>query len=317
MKQLITFRTLAKTLNYQKAAEQLQYAPSTLFKHIQLLEQELGVNLFFKQGRQLCLTAEGNTFVEHADKILESYYNAVDSISATQVQESAMMLGGCEVNTGNSLLRLLNQFAQLYPRSRVSLLTSPNTSVPQLVKNDLVDLGFYYCVDGKPQPGLESARLYREPAYLLTTRSNPILQKGRLAYEDLRGMPFISPHDTCCFVAELMALLKRRDVKLGNVTYLGNMNLVVDQVRAEQALTLMPHSAVANFCATHDMAVLDLGQPRLWGWEMLLYKSYESLRPLAKALLRHATDYAQERLREDPMLSNEWAEDLTVSKKIL
>lgn len=38
-KQLLTMITLSQTLNYQKAAEQLQYAPSTLFKHIQMLEQ--------------------------------------------------------------------------------------------------------------------------------------------------------------------------------------------------------------------------------------------------------------------------------------
>ena len=45
-KQLLTMITLSQTLNYQKAVEQLQYAPSTLFKHIQMLEQEVGAPLF-------------------------------------------------------------------------------------------------------------------------------------------------------------------------------------------------------------------------------------------------------------------------------
>lgn len=51
IKQLLTMITLSQTLNYQKAAEQLQYAPSTLFKHIQMLEQEVGAPLFCKTGR--------------------------------------------------------------------------------------------------------------------------------------------------------------------------------------------------------------------------------------------------------------------------
>ena len=117
MKQLTTFMTLAKTLNYQKAADQLQYAPSTLFKHIQLLEQELGVELFFKQGRQLCLTAEGQTFETHAANILTSYRNAIQSIAACNVQESSMTIGGCEINTGNSLVRLLNRFPGVSQRA--------------------------------------------------------------------------------------------------------------------------------------------------------------------------------------------------------
>lgn len=304
MKQLTTFMTLAKTLNYQKAADQLQYAPSTLFKHIQLLEQELGVELFFKQGRQLRLTAEGQTFEAHAGGILESYRNAIQSISACDMQKSSLTLGGCEINTGNSLLRLLNRFSQAYPGARMNMLTSPNAGVPQLVRSDLIDLGFYYCIDGRGLPGLETVRLYQEPVYLLTGRDNPILWKEELTYEDLRGMSFVYPHDTCCFVSELLALLRRKGVELGKVTYLGNLLMVVEQVNAENAITLMPHSAVRHFCSTYDMAVLELGAPKIWAWEMLVYKNYESLRPLAKALLRQTTAYAQDMLREDPVLRN-------------
>lgn len=302
MKQLTTFMTLAKTLNYQKAADQLQYAPSTLFKHIQLLEQELGVELFFKQGRQLRLTAEGQTFETHAENILESYRNAIHSISACEIEKSGMTIGGCEINTGNSLLRLFTRFAQTYPNARISMLTSPNANVPQLVKNDLIDLGFFYCIDGKSLPGLETVRLYQEPVYLLAGKDNPILKKENLDYGDLEGMPFVYPHDTCCFVCELLDMLRRKGVELGRVTYLGNMHLVAEHVHAENALTLMPRCAVERFCRTHDMAVLELGEPQIWAWDMLVYKHYESLRPLAKALLRHAAEYAQGMLREDDML---------------
>lgn len=61
-KQLLTMITLSQTLNYQKAAEQLQYAPSTLFKHIQMLEQEVGAPLFRKTGRQMALTRRAKRF---------------------------------------------------------------------------------------------------------------------------------------------------------------------------------------------------------------------------------------------------------------
>lgn len=303
MKQLTTFMTLAKTLNYQKAADQLQYAPSTLFKHIQLLEQELGVELFFKQGRQLRLTAEGQTFETHAANILTSYRNAIQSIAACNVQESSMTIGGCEINTGNSLVRLLNRFSQAYPNARMSMLTSPNANVPQLVKSSMIDLGFFFSIDGKNLPGLEMALLYREPVYLLTGRENPIFDRGNLRYEDLQDIAFAYPHDSCCFICELLSLLRRKGVALGKVTYLGNVLLVSEQVHAANALTLMPHSAVKHFCSIYDMAVVELGEPKIWAWEMLVYKNYESLRPLARALLRQTTEYAQEMLREDPVLS--------------
>ena len=45
-KELKTFLALCDTLNYQKAAEKLCYAPSTLNKHVQVLEHELGDGVF-------------------------------------------------------------------------------------------------------------------------------------------------------------------------------------------------------------------------------------------------------------------------------
>ncbi len=44
-RELLTFVTVTETLNYQKAAEILQYAPSTLFKHIRQLEREMDAQL--------------------------------------------------------------------------------------------------------------------------------------------------------------------------------------------------------------------------------------------------------------------------------
>ena len=59
IRELVTFLSLAKTLNYQKSAAELQYAPSTLKKHISNLEAELRVPLFKKEGRHIMVTAEG------------------------------------------------------------------------------------------------------------------------------------------------------------------------------------------------------------------------------------------------------------------
>ncbi len=302
MKQLTTFITLAQTLNYQKAADQLQYAPSTLFKHIQLLEQELGVDLFFKQGRQLHLTAEGETFCAHAENILRSYHTAVHSISACDIQESSLAVGGCEINTANSLLRLFAQFSQQHPNARMSLLTSPNANVPQLVKNDLIDLGFFYTLDERNAQGLQMQKLYRQPVYLLTAKDHPIQQKKNPGFEDLRGMPFVYPHDTCCFVSELLDGMRRKGVEPGKITYLGSMQLVVEWVHREKAMTLMPHCAVEHFCKTHDMAVIDLGEPFIWAWNTIVYKNYDSLRPMARALLSQGAEYAQRMIREDSVL---------------
>ncbi|GJM73963.1 hypothetical protein HMSSN036_61790 [Paenibacillus macerans] len=62
LRQLITFRTVASTLNFTRAAEVLGYVPSNVTMQIKALEDELGVRLFDRLGKQLVLTAAGKRF---------------------------------------------------------------------------------------------------------------------------------------------------------------------------------------------------------------------------------------------------------------
>jgi DNA-binding transcriptional LysR family regulator len=59
IKNLITLRTIVDTGSFQAAANQLNYAQSTVTAQVQQLEQELGLRLFTKTGRKMVLTQAG------------------------------------------------------------------------------------------------------------------------------------------------------------------------------------------------------------------------------------------------------------------
>lgn len=60
IKYLSEFVTLAKTKNYMEAADILYISQSSLSKHIQSIERELGVTLFDRSTRRVKLSADGN-----------------------------------------------------------------------------------------------------------------------------------------------------------------------------------------------------------------------------------------------------------------
>ena len=299
MKQLTTFMTLVRTLNYQKAADELQYAPSTLFKHIQLLEQELGAALFCKAGRQLKLTLQGEVFQGYARQILEKYDQAMEKIASHDPQESALTIGGCEMNTANSLIHLLGAFSKTHPNARMSMMTSPNASVPAMTRSDMIDLGFYYSVEDGAFSGVNMIRLYQEPVYLMVSEHHTLAGKEGLHYEDLQGMEFVHPHDNCCFALELLPRLEKRGVELAKVAYLGGVHLVVDHVMARNAMTMAPLCALERFKNTYGLVCLHMDEEPVLAWECLMYKNYENMKPIAKSLVRHARSYAQIMLKND------------------
>ena len=63
--QLRYFSLLAQTGHFRKTANQLCIAQSSLSHAIALMEQELGVSLFEKQGRRSVLTPEGAEFLKY------------------------------------------------------------------------------------------------------------------------------------------------------------------------------------------------------------------------------------------------------------
>ena len=302
IKQLLTMITLSQTFNYQKAAEQLQYAPSTLFKHIQMLEQEVGAPLFGKTGRQLRLTPQGKAFLVHAKRMVEEYYLALDSVCAEEKLEGTITVGGCEINTAYSLLSLFEGFSRSHAEVRLNMMTSHNAGVPALIRGDMLDVGFFYTTRAGAVSGLRTIPLYREPVYLMVAWDNPMAQKKKLKYEDLTGMPFVYPHDTCCFVGEFLPMMEQMGIHLGKVTFLGGVQLVMERARQEGAMTLVPYRASRQYAEVYGMVRLDMDEEPIWAWENIVYKNYETLKPAARALARYCAIYASDLTKKDTVL---------------
>jgi DNA-binding transcriptional LysR family regulator len=72
LQKLETFRTVAVTSNFSRAASELGYTQSTVTFHIQSLERELGVRLLERQrfSKTIAMTDIGRRIFEYAERLL-------------------------------------------------------------------------------------------------------------------------------------------------------------------------------------------------------------------------------------------------------
>src|SRR5664279_2446422 len=72
MRQLHTFRVVAMTKNFTRAAVELGCCQSTVTVHIRALERELGISLFERNrsSKRVVLTDEGKRALEYAQRLL-------------------------------------------------------------------------------------------------------------------------------------------------------------------------------------------------------------------------------------------------------
>lgn len=71
------FVSVARHLNFTKAAQECHISQTAMSKKINSLENELGVVLFYRNNRQVELTPAGTEFFSHAYKLLEIYNSAI------------------------------------------------------------------------------------------------------------------------------------------------------------------------------------------------------------------------------------------------
>ena len=298
-KHLTTFVKLAQTLNYQKAARSLQYSPSTLFKHVQLLEEEMGVSLLAKEGRQLTLTPEGERFLAHAKKILEQYEQMTADMVEDAVIDGTLSVGGCEINTRSGMRTLLETFSQKNPAVRIDMMTGPNANMPSFVKNGLVDVAFYYCIGHDHLPSLKEKFLYKEAAYLAVAPDHPLAHRTGLTCQELEKVRIVYPHDSCCLFVELMRRLKNQGIHPREVSLLGSLELVLDMVSHNEAVTLLPQYALARYEAVGKLVRLDLAEEPIWAWETIIWPEEKLLKGALRAMVQQSAIYAQSLMREN------------------
>lgn len=87
---LKTFLTVLETGTYSQAAVKLDYAQSTVTKHMQLLEGAYhGTKLLRRQGARMVPTAEGLALQRYAEQILQLYEASCRDIAPRKSGSSA------------------------------------------------------------------------------------------------------------------------------------------------------------------------------------------------------------------------------------
>ena len=83
LNQLSYFYQAAILQHFNQAAEKMNISEPSLSRSIAALENELGVTLFEKRGRNVTLTKAGEIFLEHVTQILDDVTRTSNKMQQT------------------------------------------------------------------------------------------------------------------------------------------------------------------------------------------------------------------------------------------
>ncbi|MEG1454464.1 MAG: LysR family transcriptional regulator, partial [Comamonas sp.] len=137
LRQLRHFVTLAQTLNYRQAAEQLHMSQPPLSQSIRKLEEDLGVQLFERDRRGTVLSGAGRAALESA-KLALYHARQVQAVSqATASGELGRLhIGFIGSATFSLIPQLVQAFRAAYPA--IDLVLTDVTLKGELSGRDVV-----------------------------------------------------------------------------------------------------------------------------------------------------------------------------------
>lgn len=293
IRELRTFIALAEHQNYQEAAEQLSYAPSTLSKHIQLLETELCVKLVRRDGRRIVLTQEGHRFYPYALRMTAVYNDAVDEFTDSDGLSETLRVAGCEMSVSADLSTLFSRFHARYPNMRLSMWTQENALVPNLLREGVVDVGYVFSLGEELVEGCRVVPLYSQPLCVMTTRTNPLCMKKSLTMEDLAGQRFVFTHESCCLGRAFRNRLEQAGIPTNGSVYLGGLVATMYHAQHSDAVIIATRLTTDSYEASGNWIRLPMIDPPVFALLQMILRQDTQLIPCIQALVRESQRFAE------------------------
>lgn len=162
LRQLKTFYTLASTLNFTRAAEVQNYVPSTVTMQMKALEEELGVKLVDRLGKNVTLTDAGRKFLRYADNILSVVEEAQHAVKQSGELTGTVVISADETLCTYRLPAVLRQFRLCYPGIRLMFRPLANSNLKQSLREGDADIIFMLDED-KGETGFCGEKMLDEP----------------------------------------------------------------------------------------------------------------------------------------------------------
>lgn len=142
LRRLRAFLLVVDQKNFSAAADVLGLTQPAISKQIKLLEEELGVQLLYREGHSVEPTEVGRHLYKKARDLLQMWDSIVNECRAYHGELSGMLRIGASTVPGSYLLpEWLRQFQAQYPRVEVRVSVHDSLEVMHMVREGTIDVG--------------------------------------------------------------------------------------------------------------------------------------------------------------------------------
>ncbi|MCU0976259.1 MAG: HTH-type transcriptional regulator CysB [Steroidobacteraceae bacterium] len=244
-------------LNITAAARALHTSQPGVSKQIKLLEDELGFEVFERQGRTLRrLTPAGEQVVARAQRILEEARNIRRlSEEARDEKKGSMSIATTHTQARYVLAGIVKRFREQYPEVKLHLHQGTSEQIASLAAEDRVDFAI---ATGSQElfPGMVLMPCYRWHRDIVVPKGHPLARIEKPTLKDLSRHPVVTYVFSFSGRSSLPALFERARLPLDVALTAHDADVIKTYVRLGLGVGIIACMAVTEK-EDPDLAAID------------------------------------------------------------
>ena len=286
IQQLEEFVSLVETCSFQKTAELVNVSQSALSKHIQKMEEELGVTFFDRSTRSVKTNKFSKAFYPYARQALQFYREGRTELSALTNQDKWTLRIAYSPGTARyGIIELLSEFTRENPQ--FSLQMQESHQIAELLYGRQCDFAFA-TEEAMPDRQMNQIVYRTDSLAVILPPDHPLAGEESLSLEQIRDEKFIlhtkpdgTPH------LESLKFLKLCEEKgvtpefCANSSFTSNISRMVNQKQGIAVMNRYQFPGEGNAVAVVDF------QPRIETCIYMIYLNHVRLSAPARSFLSY------------------------------
>lgn len=262
LRHLHCFIAVAREGFLHRAAQQLNLSQPALSKTLSELETLTGINLFDRGRHGARLTASGELFLVHVQRIMTALADAGEILQQqTHALPPPLNLGALPTAALGLLPAVIARFQQRHPHLRLQIATMNNTALLTQLQQGELDLAIGRMAEPQMMSGLLFELLFLEELHIVVQPTHPLLSETLTLENALRYPVIVAPKGTvprqnaeALLAANALSLPAKRVETL-------SPSLARRLVLQYDYLWFVPSGAVQEDIASNRLVVLPFSSP--------------------------------------------------------
>jgi DNA-binding transcriptional LysR family regulator len=290
LRNLKTFLTVARTLNFRSAAESLNCVQSTVSAQIKNLEEELGEPLFHRLGKKVALTTAGRNMVRYAQRIVEMEKEAFSAVSENSEPRGSIALRIPQSLGTYCLPSIIENFREEYPKVGFDINSCEYQLLPRELKAGTTDVAFLLA-DSVDFSELRTECLSVVELLIVTAPGHRLARRKTVSASDLKDECIIVPKHDCSYRMVFQNILSEEKAKTGPTIETNSIEALKHFAMKGLGIAMVPRISVARELEENKLSAVSLNDYSPEAAVLMIWHRENWLSPMLKAFMDAAREF--------------------------